>query len=92
MHNLLAYKLSHGSRATCQFCQRKTSCKFMLMKCNAYFYACSEEREKEVETIKVEVAEMDIGIQNFRQRYKERVEKAVKENDTMVCQSMHKAQ
>ena len=64
----------------------------MVMRCNAYFYMCSEEREKEVETKEKDLAEMNIGIQDFEQRYKERVEEAFKETNTMVCQLLHKTQ
>ena len=64
----------------------------MVMRCNAYFYMCSEEREKEVETKELALEEMNIGIQDFRQKYKEKVKEAVEETDTMVCQLMHKTQ
>ena len=56
----------------------------MLMRCNAYFYACSKERVKELQTTKVVLAEMNIGIQDFEQRYPEVVEKAVEEANAMV--------
>lgn len=64
----------------------------MVMRCNAYLYVCSLEREKEVETKEVALAEMDIRIQDFDQRYEERKEEAFKETNTMVCQLLHKTQ
>ena len=66
--------------------------KHASVSCNAYFYACSEEREKEVETKKVARAEMDIKIQDFEQRHPEVVKTAVKDVKTMVCQLLHKTQ
>ena len=55
----------------------------MLMRCNAYFYACSKERVKELQTTKVVLAKI-MEIQDFEQRYPEVVEKAVGKANAMV--------
>ena len=55
----------------------------MVMRCNAYFYACSEKREKELKTTKTVLAKI-MEIQDFEQRCPEEVEKAVEEANAMV--------
>lgn len=60
--------------------------------CNTYLYACSEERNREVKTKEVALAEMDIGIQNFKQRYPDKVKEEVEKVKKMVCQLLYKTQ
>ena len=55
----------------------------MVMRCNTYFYACSEERENELKTTKAVLAAI-MEIQDFEQRCPEVVGKAVEEANAMV--------